>query len=281
MRIASLPDFLLQRIDRASGGPVNRQIYQVLRAAILSHQLPAGLQLPSSRELARELAMSRNTVTHAYEQLIAEGYLETRAGAGTFIADTVPDQIVDDSRNSRSDSEQAGHVGLSARGAQLIQRAGVGTLQWGAFMPGRAGCHAISQQGMEPLAEQALAPFTRRTAELRPGRRLPAVARSDRRIPAGGALGQLPHRARSSSPPASTSRSIWPPSCWANTATAPGSRNPATGAPAASAARSGIEPVPIPVDAEGMQVDQSDLPHPAPRRASSSSRPRTNIRSAP
>ncbi|MEO8599487.1 MAG: winged helix-turn-helix domain-containing protein, partial [bacterium] len=73
MRIASLPDFLLQRIDRASGGPVNRQIYQVLREAILSHRLPAGLQLPSSRELAHELAMSRNTVTHAYEQLIAEG----------------------------------------------------------------------------------------------------------------------------------------------------------------------------------------------------------------
>ena len=84
MRIASLPDFLLQRIDRASGGPVNRQIYQVLREAILSHQLPAGLQLPSTRELAHELAMSRNTVTHAYEQLIAEG--NTPENRARFVA---------------------------------------------------------------------------------------------------------------------------------------------------------------------------------------------------
>src|ERR1035437_5318986 len=95
-RIAKLSDFLLQRIDRNPGNPVerhpverhpvNRQIYQVIREAILSHMLPVGLQLPSTRDLARELGMSRNTVTYAYEQLIAEGYLETRTGAGTFIA---------------------------------------------------------------------------------------------------------------------------------------------------------------------------------------------------
>jgi len=95
LRIATLSDFLLQRIDRGTGKPVNRQIYQVIREAILSRMLPVGLQLPSSRDLARELGMSRNTVTYAYEQLITEGYLETRSGAGTFIADTVPDQIPD------------------------------------------------------------------------------------------------------------------------------------------------------------------------------------------
>jgi GntR family transcriptional regulator/MocR family aminotransferase len=136
LRIASLPDFLLQRIERASKQPVNRQIYQVVRAAILSHQLPAGLQLPSSRELARELAMSRNTVTHAYEQLIAEGYLETRAGAGTFIADTTPDQIADAFDAREAGDLPAGALGLSTRGAQLIARSGVSAQQWGAFMPG-------------------------------------------------------------------------------------------------------------------------------------------------
>jgi GntR family transcriptional regulator/MocR family aminotransferase len=138
LRIASLPDFLLQRIERGTGQAVNRQIYQVVRAAILSHALPVGLQLPSSRELARELAMSRNTVTHAYEQLIAEGYLETRTGAGTFVADTAPDQIADDASTSASTpgALPASALGLSSRGAQLIARAGVSALQWGAFMPG-------------------------------------------------------------------------------------------------------------------------------------------------
>jgi GntR family transcriptional regulator/MocR family aminotransferase len=136
LRIASLPDFLLQRIERGTLQPVNRQIYQVIRAAILSHALPVGLQLPSSRELARELAMSRNTVTHAYEQLIAEGYLETRTGAGTFIADTAPDQIADAAGAGAPGAVPASPLGLSSRGAQLIARAGVSALQWGAFMPG-------------------------------------------------------------------------------------------------------------------------------------------------
>jgi GntR family transcriptional regulator/MocR family aminotransferase len=136
LRIASLPDFLLQRIERGSGQAVNRQIYQVIREAILAHGLPVGLQLPSSRDLAKELAMSRNTVTNAYEQLIAEGYLETRQGAGTFIADTVPDQIADVPAGRRMHTERSGHAGLSVRGRQLVERAGVNDVQWGAFMPG-------------------------------------------------------------------------------------------------------------------------------------------------
>jgi GntR family transcriptional regulator / MocR family aminotransferase len=141
LRIASLSDFLVQRIDRGfdSGGirkPVNRQIYQVIREAILSHSLPVGLQLLSSRDLARELQVSRNTVTYAYEQLIAEGYLETRLGAGTFIADTVPDQITGIDDGNRGHAEQRDNMGLSIRGTQLVGLAGVSNLQWGAFMPG-------------------------------------------------------------------------------------------------------------------------------------------------
>ena len=136
LRIATLSDFLLQRIDRGNGSPVNRQIYQVIREAILSHMLPVGLQLPSSRDLARELGMSRNTVTYAYEQLIAEGYLETRTGAGTFIADTVPDQIPDAIAGANPRAGSNGKPGLSNRGAQLVASAGASRLQWGAFMPG-------------------------------------------------------------------------------------------------------------------------------------------------
>ena len=136
LKIATLSDFLLQRIDRTPGKPVNRQIYQVIREAILSHLLPVGLQLPSSRDLARELDMSRNTVTYAYEQLIAEGYLETRTGAGTFIADTVPDQMPDGVAAGKVPPDVNSNIGLSTRGAQLGERSGAYNLQWGAFMPG-------------------------------------------------------------------------------------------------------------------------------------------------
>jgi GntR family transcriptional regulator / MocR family aminotransferase len=136
MRIAALSDFLLQRIDRVSGKAVNRQLYQVIREAILAHALPVGLQLPSSRDLARELKMSRNTVTYAYDQLVAEGYLETRVGAGTFVADTVPDQIPEPAAAAAARVNKSGNLGLSARGAQLVEHAGAYRLQWGAFMPG-------------------------------------------------------------------------------------------------------------------------------------------------
>jgi GntR family transcriptional regulator/MocR family aminotransferase len=65
LRIVSLSDYLLLRINRSAGAqgatriPVNRQIYQLIREAILAQTLPVGLQLPSSRDLARELGASR------------------------------------------------------------------------------------------------------------------------------------------------------------------------------------------------------------------------------
>lgn len=136
LKIATLTDFLLQRIDRAGGQTLNRQLYQVIRAAILAEVLPAGLQLPSSRDLARELGISRNTVISAYDHLSSEGYLATRTGAGTFITDTVPDQLSDADRAEPALAEAGQHVGLSARGARLVRRAGASKTQWGAFMPG-------------------------------------------------------------------------------------------------------------------------------------------------
>ena len=136
MRIAALSDFLLQRIDRQAGTPVNRQLYQVIREAILTHVLAGGLQLPSSRDLARELKMSRNTVTYAYDQLVAEGFLETRVGAGTFVADTVPDEIPEVASGTATAINPSSRLGLSVRGTQLVERAGAYRLQWGAFMPG-------------------------------------------------------------------------------------------------------------------------------------------------
>ena len=76
----------LPEIDKSSATPLNRQLYRVLRKAIMTGLLSSGTRLPSSRNLAQDLQISRNVVLEAYDQLIAEGFLQTRAGAGTFVA---------------------------------------------------------------------------------------------------------------------------------------------------------------------------------------------------
>ncbi|MGJ3245015.1 MAG: PLP-dependent aminotransferase family protein [Elainellaceae cyanobacterium] len=73
-------------LDRTSPIPLLRQIYLELRDRILKGNLPAGQKLPSSRELAHHLNVSRNSVLDAYDQLIAEGYLESRPRSGTYVA---------------------------------------------------------------------------------------------------------------------------------------------------------------------------------------------------
>lgn len=85
---------LPQLVAVNSDGPLYKGIYGSIRDAILQRTLVAGEQLPSSRNLALELGLSRMTVVNAYEQLLAEGYLTGRHGAGTFVADTLPDEYL-------------------------------------------------------------------------------------------------------------------------------------------------------------------------------------------
>ncbi|WP_242901706.1 MocR-like pyridoxine biosynthesis transcription factor PdxR [Actinomadura terrae] len=66
------------------------QIYRQLRAAILDGRLRPGEALPPTRELARRLEISRNTVAVAYDRLTAEGFLDGRVGAGTFVKEAGP-----------------------------------------------------------------------------------------------------------------------------------------------------------------------------------------------
>lgn len=75
--------------DRDSDEPLGRQFARRLRHAIESGLYDPGSRLLPSRELARRLGLSRNTVTAAIEQLSAEGYLESRVGSGTFVVANV------------------------------------------------------------------------------------------------------------------------------------------------------------------------------------------------
>ncbi len=73
-------------IDRSSSVSIKKQLYDSLTYKILNCELNFGEKLPSSRELANYLQISRNTVVEVYEQLIAELYITTRKGSGTFIS---------------------------------------------------------------------------------------------------------------------------------------------------------------------------------------------------
>ncbi len=78
---------LLVRLDRSGAQPLRTQLETGLREAIRVGRLRPGERLPSSRELARELGVSRGIVQDCYGQLLAEGYLTTRTGSATRVAD--------------------------------------------------------------------------------------------------------------------------------------------------------------------------------------------------
>jgi GntR family transcriptional regulator / MocR family aminotransferase len=73
-------------LDRTSEQPLYRQVYHQLREIILGGRVATGAALPSTRTLARELGVSRTTLALAFDQLHADGYIDGRAGSGTYVA---------------------------------------------------------------------------------------------------------------------------------------------------------------------------------------------------
>lgn len=93
-----------------------------MRQAILGGQRVAGERLPASRNLARSLGVSRNVVLMAYDQLQAEGYVEGRVGAGTFVAATLPDRQNTPERDRAIDRQSAAAPRLSNYALRIMQR---------------------------------------------------------------------------------------------------------------------------------------------------------------
>ena len=91
MRRAATSFLLPIALDPRSATPLYHQLSEWFRRAIVAGQLKAGQRVPSTRNLAIELKVSRIPVLNAYEQLHAEGYLETFTGAGTCVARSIPD----------------------------------------------------------------------------------------------------------------------------------------------------------------------------------------------
>src|SRR5437868_336189 len=103
-------------LDPSAAAPLFRQLYDGLRSAILGGALPPGTRLPATRGLASELGVSRNTVLNAYEQLLAEGYLEGKIGSGTFVPHALPDELLHARPARPSRQPPAPRPSLSRRG---------------------------------------------------------------------------------------------------------------------------------------------------------------------
>lgn len=129
-----VPELLAQYLERqAPSEKLRIRVYLALRQAILDGSLSAGAKLPPTRALAAELRIGRNTVIRAYDQLLAEGYVEGKVGDGTYVSDAV-------ARGQRYAPRKrllgTRREGLSRRGSRIAGSAASSVVQRGAFMPG-------------------------------------------------------------------------------------------------------------------------------------------------
>jgi GntR family transcriptional regulator / MocR family aminotransferase len=89
-------------VDRLDSPPLYRQVCSAIRSAILDGRLRSGQRLPSTRRLADELGVSRLPILIAFEQLLLEGYVVGRVGAGTFVSASIGDRRDVSSLDARS-----------------------------------------------------------------------------------------------------------------------------------------------------------------------------------
>jgi len=110
-------------LDHMSSVPIYRQICREMRLAIISGRFSGGTRLPATRVLAKELGVSRNTILSVYDNMIAEGYLESKVGDGTYVSRELPEDHLIAQRPVRD--AQASLVKqddlLSRRGRMLAQ----------------------------------------------------------------------------------------------------------------------------------------------------------------
>jgi GntR family transcriptional regulator/MocR family aminotransferase len=96
--------------------PLHRQIYRSLRSAVLSGTLAGGTRLPSTRDLAEQLRVSRSVVLEAYDQMLAEGFIIGRSGSGSYVAEGL-------SSKGRSKPSSSARLRLSRFGTAAAQAA--------------------------------------------------------------------------------------------------------------------------------------------------------------
>ena len=131
-------DHLLQRLQEDVNGTLHQRLFRCLREAIVARVLPPKTRLPASRDLAKEMQVSRNTVLSAYEQLQAEGYVEARIGQGTWVVEQLPETFLTTAygKTAPIPATVPRKNLLSQRGSRVMGYAAASPHQWGAFVPG-------------------------------------------------------------------------------------------------------------------------------------------------
>lgn len=101
--------------------PLYRQLYDEIRHRILTNIIQPGEQIPPTRQLCQDLALSRSTIVEAIAQLKAEGYLESWVGRGTFVATTLPERTTEvvKSNPERPPTTEKSVAQISRRGQKL------------------------------------------------------------------------------------------------------------------------------------------------------------------
>ncbi len=108
-------------LDSNSPLPLHQQLYEELRQAILGGRLLPGRRIPSTRQLAKSLGISRTTVTQTYDQLLSEGYIQTVVGSGTFVCTQLPDDLLCSAPIPSTGKMTRSPVKLSKYGDYLIK----------------------------------------------------------------------------------------------------------------------------------------------------------------
>src|ERR1700747_2471397 len=117
------------------GTSLYRWVYDELRAAILGGQLGPGGSCPATRDLARTYRLSRATIVAAFDQLKSEGYVEGKAGSGTYVSKVLPEQLLD-VRGPRSEKRLPHRrIALSEYAQRLQPFRGTAQRPLGAFRP--------------------------------------------------------------------------------------------------------------------------------------------------
>ncbi|WP_111413147.1 PLP-dependent aminotransferase family protein [Billgrantia lactosivorans] len=133
-----LADALGLALGEPSSQPLSSRLYHTLREWIQAGRLTSGQRLPSTRQLARELGLGRNTLLAAFDQLLAEGFLATRHGAGTFVADLPFHHVQAPATDGVAPASppRAGPPWLSSRGTALLAFCHSREGRYSAFVPG-------------------------------------------------------------------------------------------------------------------------------------------------
>ena len=175
-------------LDRASEVPIHRQIYDLWRAGILSGRFRRAERIPSSRAFADTYGVARVTVTAAYDQLLAEGYFETKHGSGTFVSSDLPDEALRPIRAVASTQDVTHRIRLSRYASRLgeIQRLPSSTRPLNRLGPHRSRGSSESQKARGPLSSLPGSVTIPRNSPNTPSTAMPTMRSGIRRIHTSG-----------------------------------------------------------------------------------------------